>query len=99
MAMLFFVTCLTISCTKDDDGFLIRNDTYRKIAWDYLTDSEKETVIHDWKDAKVEDGQYWETNEDAKAVIFNTTDDPLLGPIIIYINPKTKEVLGIGARF
>jgi hypothetical protein len=32
-------------------------------------------------------------------VTFNTTEDALLGPIVIYIDPQTKKVVGGAPRF
>ena len=71
----------------------------REIAWASLSDTDKETVLGNWKDAKVTEEKLSvnhevQPNNDGKQikimkVIFNTSRDRFLGPIGIYINPNT----------
>ncbi len=63
-----------------------------------LSDEQKDTVITDWKAAKVEECTHWESGQKAMCVTLNTTQDPLLGPIIVLIEPTTHTVLGFGPR-
>ena len=45
---------------------------------------------------------YKKDNTERKFVVsvcFNTDVDGLLGPIIVYLDPSTKEVVGGGLRF
>jgi len=53
-------------------------------------------VITDWKKATVTGTSYQEKS--AYAVTFNTRDDALLGPIIVYVDAKTFVVIGQGVR-
>ena len=83
------------------------DDEYRKIAWNALTEEQKQTVIIDLDDANVNRNDTYVLRDKegpnkevpAVSVRFNTKDDSLLGPIIVYIAPDTKEVLGQGLRF
>ena len=80
-------------------------DIYRKIAWDIV--SEKKSVINDWRRAIVtlEDWNSVGYKKDKKerkfvvSVCFATEVDGLLGPIIVYLDPLTKEVIGGGLRY
>lgn len=80
----------------------------REIAWASLSENAKETVIGNWKDAKVTEEQPSVINEvhlNGKEkptklikVIFNTSEDRLLGPIGIYIDPSTKKIISRDIR-
>lgn len=92
IALIVMVPFLS-HCKKDTDHY----DDIRKIAWNTLTTEEKATVTIDWTKAKVEISTYNANN--AYAVTFNTKDDALLGPIIVYIDASTKVVVGRGLRY
>lgn len=80
----------------------------REIAWASLSDTDKETVLGNWKDAKVTEEKLSVNNEvqpnnDGKQikimkVIFNTSRDRFLGPIGIYINPNTNKIISRDVR-
>jgi hypothetical protein len=72
---------------------------FRQIAWNDLSEAEKATVIGDWREAPVEDASSLFPEREAVSVRFNTTQDPLLGPIMVFIDSETKEILGRGPRF
>ncbi len=72
---------------------------FRQIAWDDLTGTEKATVIDDWREAPVADASSLFPGREAVSVQFNTTQDPLLGPIVVFIDSQTKEVAGRSPRF
>lgn len=89
-----FVT-LVSACKKEDAK--ISDATYREIAWNYLDATSKATVTTQWQNAPVTYEN--RDNKDVAAIMFNTTQDALLGPIFVYIDIKDQKVLGIGARF
>lgn len=81
-------------------------DDIRKIGYESLNKKSKETII-DWKNAKVDECKYksdhiigstnGSVNIRGKAVYrvnFKTTDEALLGPIIVYIDKNSYNVLG-----
>ena len=80
----------------------------REIAWASLSNTDKETVLGNWKDAKVTEEKLSVNNEvqpnnDGKQikimkVIFNTSRDRFLGPIGIYINPNTNKIISRDVR-
>lgn len=82
------------SCEKEKETDL--NLQVKKIAWNYLSEQAKSTVIIDWKQAPVTESTYNQKN--VYAVSFNTSDDELLGPIIVYVETSTKVVLGQALR-
>jgi hypothetical protein len=82
------------SCTKDNDSD--SRMQIRFIAWNYLTDEAKSTVIVNWKQAPVTESAY--NGKSAYAIIFHTSDEALLGPITVYIDTLTKVVLGQSLR-
>ncbi|MFD0939486.1 hypothetical protein [Pedobacter boryungensis] len=89
-----FITIVS-ACKKDN---VKTNDAiYREIAWNYLDTNSKSTIITPYRTAVV--GRETYDNQEVVSVRFNTTQDTLLGPIIVYINIKSKKVLGIGSRF
>ena len=79
-------------CSKDNDPLKL----IRFIAWNYLSEQNKSTVIISWKEAHVEETFY--NNIHVYAVRFNTIDDAILGPIIIYVDKSSKIVVGAGLR-
>lgn len=65
----------------------------REIAYNYLDENTKQTIIGNWKEAivrKMGNGNY--------EVLFNTSQDALLGPILIEIDGETREVIKIYPR-
>jgi len=83
------------SCNKDDDTDLYHQ--IRETAWNSLSVTEKATVTVSWEKATVSETTYRE--KDVYAVTFNTSEDPLLGPIVVYIDKITLGVVGYGSRF
>mgnify|MGYP007111628339 CR=1 FL=1 len=95
LIILVVVLLSLVPCCKDE------NDTdykvqIREIAWASLEDQEKSTVIADWKQAPVAETTYMDKS--VYSVTFNTSDDALLGPIIIYVDENTHAVLGQALR-
>ncbi len=82
------------ACNKENETDL--NTRIRKIAWNSLSEKEKSTVITDWQKAPVNLVTY--EQQDAYAVTFNTTEDALLGPIVVYIDKDLLVVTGRGLR-
>jgi len=68
----------------------------REIAWNSLDTPAQATVIVDWKQAVVSESTY--NQKSVYAVRFNTSDEALLGPIIVYVDISTKVVLGQALR-
>jgi hypothetical protein len=94
--MLFLALApLFTYCDKDDDADLYMQ--MREIAWNSLSLSDRSTVTVDWGKATVKETTF--QDKEVYAVTFNTTYDALLGPIIVYIDKITLEVLGYGIRF
>jgi hypothetical protein len=98
MKNLFFILLLVIpvltGCRKEENS-----DPYmqiREIAWNSLSTDEKSTVTIYWKVAKVNLSEY--NSVPAYAVVFNTKSDALLGPIMVFIDPTSKSVLGKALR-
>jgi len=83
-------------CKKDREAYPDPTMQIREIAWNYLDNQQKSTVTVDWKLAPVIESSY--NGVIAYAVTFNTTEDPLLGPIIIYVDSTAKAVLGQAIR-
>lgn len=90
LALIPFIS----SCKKDKEAD--SNMQIREIAWNSLTEQSKSTVIIDWKKAPVSESTY--NQKSVYAVVFKTSDDALLGPIMVYIDILTKEVLGQALR-
>jgi len=82
------------NCKKDYTGD--PDYTIREIAWNSLTAQQQATVRVDWKQAPVDQTIY--KDKSAYSVRLNTSDDALLGPIIVYIDSSTNVVLGFGMR-
>ncbi len=95
---LFFFLVLGLiasfsSCENDQD----ENPNFmelRKTAYEYLTDKAKDSITISWKEAVItvnEDGDY--------LVRFNTSEDALLGPIVVLVDVDTKKPLSVLPRF
>ncbi len=93
--IIFLLTIVTIftSCNKNDPETLMK---VREIAWNSLSDNDKSSVTTEWELAIVREATF--QNKKSYAVTFNTTDDALLGPIVVYVRISTKKVLGRGIR-
>ncbi|WP_037289485.1 hypothetical protein [Saccharibacillus sacchari] len=83
----------------------------REIAWDSLSARQQESVQGNWKTAEVErlqgnsiwygiamDEQSTQIPDQVILVTFNTTQDQLLGPLVIYIDAESEERIGVGVR-
>lgn len=79
---------------------------FRQVASESLSKNTKDTVIGDWPKAEVIEvspadvPQYikLEKNQKSVKVVFNTEQDSLLGPIGLYIDRSSKEIIGSDAR-
>lgn len=96
--LLFLILLVSIpfvqGCEKDkntDPDMQIR-----EIAWNYLSAQSQATVNVDWEKAPVTETTY--NGFSVYAVTFNTSDDALLGPIIVYVDVSSKVVLGVAVR-
>ena len=81
-------------------------DTFRELAWNQLSNVDKETVKHDWREAAVSLAE-WNSvgiktdglnRKLVVSVTFNTDRDGLLGPIVLYFDPYTKKAAGYAIR-
>lgn len=80
----------------------------RELAWKSLTDDSKETIVGKWQDAAVTLVDWDHVNSYSKQsdgehelvaeVIFKTTEDEMLGPIRIYVDMETNQLIGRGLR-
>lgn len=71
----------------------------REQAYDWLDETSKSSIT-DWTSAKVEEVKYKEAGIDKMKyqVTFHTMDDDLLGPINVYLDFQTLELLGSDIR-
>lgn len=90
LALIPFIS----GCKKNNDTDL--NAQIREIAWSSLGEQDKSTVIVDWENAPVVEESY--QKKTTCAVLFNTSDDALLGPIIVYVEKTSLVVIGQGLR-
>jgi hypothetical protein len=79
----------------------------KRIAWELLSETTKQTVKGDWEQANIEKIHPTTTiplrypdksASNAYKVTFFTNQDAMLGPIGIYIDADTKEILGQDGR-
>lgn len=92
--LILAITPIISGCKKDDTKDF--DTQVKEIAWNSLSEQEKATVIVEWEDAIVKETNYEEKS--SYSVIFNTSYDALLGPITVYIDKTSLEVLGKGLR-
>ena len=78
------------NCKKESEA--VPELQIREIAWNSLSEQQKLTANVDWKQALVSESTFYQKR--VYAVRFNTTDDALLGPIVVYVDVSTKVVLG-----
>ncbi len=92
--LFLFSLLVSFSACQDKDDQEADFSEIRKIAYNYLDQSNRQTITGNWKEAFVRinaSGNY--------EVLFNTTQDALLGPIVIEIGGETREVIKIYPRF
>ena len=89
------------------------SEEYRKAAWEDLGEKGRQGILHDWSKAHLEirawdkavSGIFRKDEGNGKpcdyvvAVIFRTDQDSLLGPVVVYMNPYTKDVIGYALRY
>jgi len=68
----------------------------RETAWEYIGAEQQATVTGDWKQAPVFHVTY--SGKKACKIRFNTTDDALIGPIVVYVDEADGTVLGQDLR-
>lgn len=82
-------------------------EQYRELAWNRLSDEERKTLITPKEKAIValeagENVSHWIENRELEVVVavqFNTETNGLLGPITMYFDPMTKELVGSALRY
>jgi hypothetical protein len=82
-------------------------DSFRKVVWDTMSENDKKSVTYDWHKAVVtlvdwNSVGHKKDNSSRKFVVsvcFNTEADGILGPIVVYLDPLTKEVVGGELRY
>lgn len=95
---LFCGILLFSACSKSempDENKII------KTAWEYIPDDVKETITHPWNEGRIDKAKenYKFNNVSCWLVVFNTTDDELLGPLCVYVDKKREKAIGIGERY
>ncbi|SFS75902.1 hypothetical protein [Paenibacillus sp. BC26] len=107
---LVFVLVITgiIGCSNDKQGDFDVTEV-RKSAWNSLSDKDKEEVIGEWKSAEVvemslndlplvKNGGESPDLKHLYKTTFETNRDEMLGPIVVYVNGESNEIIGYGAR-
>ncbi len=82
---------LAMACSNDDDPDDLMKA--REVAWNSLDEETRATVTTDWRGARVD------VNEETYLVVFNTTEDPLLGPVGVFVNRTSFQIEGYSPRF
>jgi hypothetical protein len=111
---LALISLIVMSCSCNESEFDISAGTLTKVsdaaltpdeinelkllAWNYLVDqAQTSTIVHTYNKAVVANGNWGAIQ--TFAVSFSTTDDPLLGPIVVHLRADDKQVVGIAPRF
>ena len=91
-----------------DTIFLQTAADFRKVAWGLLSEEERATVIGDpaeaqvtivrWEEIPLKKSHEKPSPESIYKVTFETTEDAFVGPIVLYFDPVTKELLGRDGR-
>jgi len=102
------ISSTTVAVPNDEQN---EDAKIRQIAWDSLSDRQKDYVQGNWKTAKVErpkgssiwygiamDKQSTPMPDQVILVTFNTLQDQLLGPLVIYIDAESEQRIGVGIR-
>jgi len=93
-SIILFVSVIAIlfGCDNQRSNKSIHDGTlYQQIAWMALNDQEKLSITTEWKNARVEEAMY--KNKKAYSVVFHTIDDALLGPLVIFIERDSNQVI------
>ncbi len=94
---VFVILAAMLGCESKINSVTGDDMEFRTIAWNYITEPEKATVTGDWRAARVQATQW--NGIAAVSVTFNTTDDALLGPLVLMIDPPTKTAVQQLPRF
>ncbi|MCM3784794.1 hypothetical protein M3231_17650 [Neobacillus mesonae] len=103
MVIMSFVGCSNAKPPTEDVTDL------RQAAWSSLSENAKEEVVGDWKFANVErvelnvlpivqSGGKPPQVDNLYRVTFKTNRDEFLGPIQVYVDGDSKEIVSYGAR-
>lgn len=109
-SIILILTFSTLFTTYNAKSSPIEKDNIRDTAFNWIDDSIKSTIV-DWQTSNVEkitsDKEHLIINEmgtldiidtEIFKVTFTTKDDDLLGPVIVYIDIDSSEVLGMDFR-
>lgn len=96
-----FLFSLLIGCASDvenSESVLTeaQYQLYREMAWDFLPDDTKATIVSDWKEAQVDAGSY--ADRTMLFVTLKTEEKNLRGSVVVVINPEQNRVVGIAGR-
>ncbi len=97
------LSILLLGCQQNNEKEYME---FRQVAWESLSENTKDTVIGDWQKAEVIEVSpddvpqhiKLEKNQKVVKVVFNTEQDLSLGPIGLYIDRSSKEIIGADAR-
>ncbi|MFD1130771.1 hypothetical protein [Paenibacillus sp. PDC88] len=98
----------SIGCSNEENK-ISDVSVLREVAWNSLTESAKEEVKGDWRSANVAEVELSELPtvqnggqppqvDNLYKVTFKTTSDLILGPIQVFLNADTKEIISYGVR-
>jgi len=92
--LLWTILYLTVvTCDKGNEEVQIDFLKFKQIAWNSLSESEQEMVLHDWIEAEASLTQNPNAGEDVILVIFHTPYDALTCPIRVFIDIETEKVI------
>ncbi len=112
LCLLILVLLLVAGCAnKITESNIKKSDSdIVEIAYQYLDERTKKTIVN-WKDAEVEEDDHSRTylvagpngvvsteGKNAYMVTFHTNNDVALGPISVFIDKNTDELIGVGLR-
>ena len=98
-----FLSIGLFGCQQNNEN---EYEGFRQVAWESLSENIKDTVIGDWQKAEVIETSpadvpqhiKLDKNQKVVKVVFKTEQDSLLGPIGLYIDRSSKEVIGFDLR-
>lgn len=106
---ILLLLLLIFGCSSRQQIENAPNDSWshiRSIAWAQVSKEEQKTVLGNWKQAEVKEVKWNDvptklTDKEPEKILkvtFKTKNDGMVGPIGIYIDPKTEQIVGYDAR-
>lgn len=110
LCLFIFVLLQATGCNTTESRIQKSDESIIEIAYQYLSENTRKTIV-DWKSAKVQEdndsagylvagpnGVVSTKGKDTYIITFKTNGAAALGPVMVFMDRNTYEIIGVGLR-